>query len=391
MIIGVDATCWANGRGYGRFARELLRAMTRQAPGDQFVCFGDRRAFEAFPDPAPNVRRIEVALKESPTVAAAADSHRAPLDLLRLTAAVWREKVDVFFSPSVYSYFPLPPGLPAVVTVMDTIVERFPDLTLPSKRGRLFWSLKVRLALAQARTVLTISEYSASSITRLLGVSRDRIRVCIPAPADAYRPCTADEITAAARRVGLPADADWFVYVGGFNPHKRVDLIIRAHAALATAHRPAPHLLLIGSRSGDVFHKEAEKLDAIVRAADTGSLVHWLGFVADEEIRPLLAGATASLLPSEAEGFGLPSVEAAACGAPVIATIESPLPELLAGGGLFVKPGDLPALEQAMRRLLEDKGLRASMGSVALERASALSWEKAAEQALEAVHHAARR
>ena len=389
MIIGVDATCWANGRGYGRFARELLRSMTSQAPGDQFVCFGDRRAFEAFPDPAPNVRRVEVAMTESPTVAAAADSHRAPLDLLRMTAAVWREKVDVFFSPSVYSYFPLPPGLPAVVTVMDTIVERFPDLTLPSKRGRLFWSLKVRLALAQARTVLTISEYSASSITKLLGVSRDRIRVCVPAPARAYRPCTADEIRAAARGVGLPVDADWFVYVGGFNPHKRVDLIIRAHAALAAAHRPAPHLLLVGSRSGDVFHKEAEELDAIVRAAGTGSLVHWLGFRSDEEIRPLLAGATASLLPSEAEGFGLPSVEAAACGAPVIATIESPLPEILAGGGFFVKPGDLPELEQAMRRLLEDKALRAAMGSIALERASALSWEKAAEQALQAVRDAA--
>jgi glycosyltransferase involved in cell wall biosynthesis len=390
MVIGVDATCWANGRGYGRFARELMREMTRAAPDDRFTCFGDRRSFDAYPDPAPNVRLVEVVVDESPSVAASAGSNRSPRDLLRLTRAVWKDRPDVFFSPSVYTYFPLPPGLPAVVTIHDTIPERFPELTLPSRRARLFWSLKVKLALAQAHTVLTVSDYSARSIARVLHVRPDRIRVAVEAPAAAYRPCTASEILAAKNRVRLPSDAEWFVYVGGFNPHKRIDLILRAHAALAATHLPAPHMLLVGSRSGDVFHKEPEKLDAIVHAAGTESLVHWLGFVSDEEVRPLLAGAIASVLPSEAEGFGLPAIEAAACGAPVIATLESPLPDLLQGGGFFVKPGDLHALQQAMCRLLDDKELRARMGSIAHERASALSWKKAAEQALAAVHSAAR-
>ncbi|MGH7551549.1 MAG: glycosyltransferase, partial [Longimicrobiales bacterium] len=289
MIIGVDATCWANGRGYGRFARELMRAMTRRAPDDHFVCFGDRRSFEAFPEPAPNVRLVEVEVDESPTVAASAVSNRSVRDLLRLTRAVSREKLDAFFSPSVYTYFPLPPRLPAVVTIHDTIPERFPALTLPTARARFFWSLKVRLALLQSRIVLTVSEYSARSIAGILGVPRDRIRICVEAPAEAYRPCPADEIRAAARRINLPNDAEWFVYVGGFNPHKRVDLILRAHAGLAATGQPAPHVLLVGSRSGDVFHKEAEKLDAIVRDAGTGHLVHWTGFVPDEELRPLLA------------------------------------------------------------------------------------------------------
>src|SRR5688572_4735854 len=284
MNIGVDATCWANGRGYGRFARELLRAMTRLAPGDRFICFGDRRAFDAYPDPEPNVDLREVAVSESPTVAAAADSNRAPRDLLRLTRAVWKQRPDVFFSPSVYSYFPLPPGLPAVVTIMDTIVERFPDLTLPSKRARLFWSMKVKLAVAQARLVLTISEYSATSISKVLGVPRERIRLCVPAPATAYRPSDEAAVAVAASRAGIPRDADWFVYVGGFNPHKRVDVILRAHASLAASERPSPHLLLVGSRSGDVFHKEVEQLDAISAELNTTALVHWLGFVSDQDL-----------------------------------------------------------------------------------------------------------
>jgi len=390
MIIGIDATCWANGRGYGRFARELMRAMTRLAPDDQFVCFGDRRSFEAYPDPAPNVRLVAVAVDESPTVAASANSHRSLTDLLRLTRAVSREKLDAFFSPSVYTFFPLPPGLPAVVTIHDTIPERFPALTLPTRRARFFWSLKVRLALMQARMVLTVSEYSAKSIAQVLHVPRHRIRVSVEAPAAAYRPVSPDEARAAARRAGLPDEAPWFIYVGGFNPHKRVDLILRAHAALVEAGKSPPHLLLVGSRNGDVFHKEAEQLDGIVRDAGTGQLVHWTGFVADEELRPLLAGATALLLPSEAEGFGLPAVEAAACGTPVIATVESPLPDLLTGGGIFVKPGDLAGLQDAMRRLLEDPVLRATMGRRALEKAAALSWDRGAEGALAAIRESVR-
>jgi glycosyltransferase involved in cell wall biosynthesis len=388
MVIGVDATCWANGRGYGRFARELMRAMTRRAPADQFVCFGDRRSFDAFPDPAPNVRLVEVRVDVSPTVAASADSHRSVRDLLRLTRAVSRERLDAFFSPSVYTFFPLPPRLPAVVTIHDTIPERFPALTLPNPRARFFWSLKVRFALMQARMVLTVSEYSAKSIAEILGVPRERIRVCVEAPAPSYRPSEPADVRAAARRIGLPDDAQWFVYVGGFNPHKRVDLILRAHAALA-ARGGAPHMLLVGARSGDVFHKEAEKLDAIVREAGTERLVHWTGYVADEELRPLLSGAVALLLPSEAEGFGLPAVEAAACGTPVIATTESPLPGILADGGLFVRPGDLPALQEAMQCLLDNPSQRAAMGRAALARAAALSWDAGADQALQAIRDSA--
>lgn len=386
LRIGVDATCWANARGYGRFARELMAAMTALAPNDAFVCFGDRKTFASWSHQRPNLRLVEVPLAESPTVAASAESYRSPSDMLRLTRAVWREQLDVFFSPSVYTYFPLPPGLPAVVTIHDTIAERFPQLTLPSRRARAFWWLKVRLAVAQARVVLTVSEFSARSIAEVWRVPRDRIRVAVEAPAAAYGPCSQDEIAAAAHRAGLPPHARWFVYVGGFNPHKRVDAILQAHAAVVeSAGDSAPHLLLVGSREGDVFHREGDRLDRIIESEGTGEYVHWLGFVPDPELRPLLAGATALLLPSEAEGFGLPAVEAAACGAPVIATIESPLPELLEGGGIFVKPGDVPELRAAMQSLLADDALQARLGKVALARASALSWEQAANVTLDAL------
>ncbi|MEO6444094.1 MAG: glycosyltransferase family 1 protein [Gemmatimonadaceae bacterium] len=389
MRIGVDATCWANARGYGRFARELMQALVPLAPEHHFVCFGDRRAFDAFPLAAPNVEQQLVALDESPTLAASADGARSPLDMLRLTRAVWRARPDVFFCPSVYTYFPLPPGQRAVVTIHDVIAERFPELTLPSARARLFWKFKVALALGQSRVVLTVSDYSARDIARVLGVDPARIRVAVEAPSEAYAPAARDESTTAARAFGVPAGAHWFTYVGGFNPHKRLDLVIQAHAQLVGRGGAVPHLLLVGTIKDDVFLGELPRLRALIEECGTADTVHWTGFVPDATLRFLHAGAVATLLPSECEGFGLPAVEAAACGTPVVATIESPLPELLEGGGLFVKPGDLAALASAMRTLLDDPARRDALGAGALRAARALTWSASARATLDALVEAA--
>jgi glycosyltransferase involved in cell wall biosynthesis len=178
--------------------------------------------------------------------------------------------------------------------------------------------------------------------------------------------------------------------VGGFNPHKRVRAIITALSELAKSlGASAPHLLLVGPLSQDVFHSELAQLRALVEERNVQHLVHWLGFVPDEELRHLHSGALAALLPSSCEGFGLPAVEAAACGAPVIATTESPLPELLEGGGVFVRPGDDEMLCLAMRMLVRDPERRRALGARALERAARLSWGAAARSALAAFEEAA--
>lgn len=390
MRIGVDATCWANGRGYGRYTRHLLPELVKLAPHHEFVCFLDERAAETFDLAAPNLRRVVVSQSRSPTEAAAADGNRSPSDMLRLTRAVWREHLDVFFSPSVYTYFPLPPFLAAVVTVHDAIAERFPELTLPSSRARLLWKLKVGLAVHQARLVLTVSDFASGDLTRFLGIAPSRIRVAVEAPAPAFLPAhDPGRLAAITGRLGIPGDARWFIYVGGFNPHKNVDVIVRAHAAaLKSAPGSNPYLLLVGTVDADVFHGSQAQIRQAIGQSGTENLVKWTGFVPDEDLRYLYSGALALVLPSACEGFGLPAVEAAACGAPVIATTQSPLPQILAGGGIFIAPGDEQALAEGMKQMLSDEEKRSAMGRTALERASALRWPLTAQAALRTLEEA---
>jgi glycosyltransferase involved in cell wall biosynthesis len=391
LRIGVDAACLANGRGYGRFTRELLGALVESAPDHQFVLYADHASRAAIEVDAPNVQLVHVAQRVAPAHAAAADGYRSPADMLRLTRAVWRDRPDVFWSPSVYTFFPLPPGQPALITIHDTITERFPELTMPSRRAQLFWKAKVQLALWQATLVLTVSDFAAREIEEILGVSRDRLRVAGEAAARTFQPGTAAEAADAARQAGVSPGSPWFTYVGGFTPHKHVDRIVRAHAvlveeALARA-APVPHLVLVGTTDADNFHGVGSGINEAIADCDTAAYVSWTGFLPDERLRHLLTGTSGLLLPSENEGFGLPAVEAAACGAPVVATTASPLPQLLEGGGFFVSPGDVDALVVAMRALL-DREERDRRGRIALERASRLTWRASARSTLAALHDA---
>jgi len=169
-----------------------------------------------------------------------------------------------------------------------------------------------------------------------------------------------------------------------------VGAIVAAHARVVREHAGSPPwLVLAGPSEEDVFHAEDGALRAAIAAHGTASLVRWTGFVSDDDLRCLYSGALALLMVSACEGFGLPAVEAAACGTPVIATTASPLPELLEGGGCFVAPGDVDAIAAAMRRLLDDEPGRRAMGDVARRRAGELSWDRCARQTLAAIEEAA--
>jgi len=391
MRVGIDATSCVNARGYGRFTREVLRALAPLACKHELVCLLDEQSFGAFDVSAPNVTPVVVPQLAPPAIAAAADGARSVGDLLRMTRAAQRARLDVFFAPTVYTYFPLPPRLPALVTIHDAIAERFPELTLGSRRARMFWRAKVALGCWQARLILTVSDFAAREIADVLHLPPARIRVATEAPSALYRPSESRaQIEAVAARVGLPPAASWFLYVGGLNPHKYVDTIVAAHArVLANRTGQRPYLVIAGPGTRDVFLANRAAVDQAIAAHGTADHVRWTGFLEDEDLRHLHSGALALLLVSASEGFGLPAVEAAACGTPVIATTASPLPELLAGGGLFVEPRDINGIAAAMQQLMDDEPGRLALGAIAKHRAGLLSWDRCARAVLSAIEETA--
>ncbi len=379
LRIGIDATCLASRRGYGRFLRELLPALLEADDDHEYTLFADRETaagVDRFP-----VATVQPLTSTSQAGAASARGSRGLRDLWIMGRAVARERLDCMFFPSVYSYFPVPSRVPVVVAFHDVIAERHGDIVFPTRRNRWLWNVKVALARYRARAIITVSEWSRRALAERFGIPLERISVALEAPAPAFQPA-ADPLPRRAwlRKQGWPEDAQYLIYVGGFNPHKNLTGLVDAFAALVHDDPGSSlRLLLVGDFAGDVFHADVSALRERIARARLEDRVYFPGFVPDDELRHLYAGALCLVLPSLEEGFGLPAVEAAACGTACVATRNSPLPELLEGAGIFVDPTEPALLRGALERFVREPGLREKLGAVALSRAGALSWRDAAE------------
>jgi glycosyltransferase involved in cell wall biosynthesis len=381
MRVGVDATCWTNRRGYGRFARALLTATLALDRANEYVFFVDDESPE-FPLPA-GVTAVRVAASVPTVKAAAANGRRSLKDMWVVSRAISREALDLVFFPSVYSYLPLTTSAPQLVTIHDVIPELFPELVFPSLSSKLFWGAKVRYARARARLILTVSEYSRDQLAEKLKISPDRIRVVPEAGDPAFRTLAEVDRSRVTARLKLPAHARLLAYVGGFSPHKNLPMLVDIFAGMSRdEHFSGLYLLLVGDFEGDVFFSCYPQLVTQVREAGVQDRVIFTGYMGDADLLNVLNVAEALVLPSFSEGFGLPAVEAAACGTPSVVTTESPLPELLGKGAIGVAPKDRAGWENALRAVLSDRDRRDAMGVAAREAASRLSWLNSARHLL---------
>ena len=374
MRIGVDGGCWTNRRGYGRYLRELVRALARLDAGHEYVIFLDSGSDrgEAWPEPfEPRFVSTRVATAEG----ARSDGRRSIPDLLRMSLAAARERFDVFFFPSVYSYFPLLRPVRTLVGVHDTIAENFPRHAFASRKQERFWRAKVRMALWQADRCLTVSQHSRRSVERVYGYPSARIDVVHEAAADVFQPS------------GEPRE-DFILYAGGISPSKNLLMLLDAYAKLSNQ---ATRLVLAGDCTGDRFQSSYPELRARIDAFGLASRVELTGFVSDEQLAGLYRRARVFVMPSLDEGFGLPAVEAMACGAPVIVSSGNALEEVVGDAGLAVDPRDAAGLAAAIGRILADDALAAELSGRSLARARQFSWDATARGVLAALERTAAR
>lgn len=375
MRIGIDGGCWSNRRGYGRFARELIAAVIRRDTTNEYVLLLEPGGEDAFPVPEGlTIRRVATSSPVAET--ARADGRRALSDLWRMARAAAEERLDALFFPSVYSYFPPPPGMPAIVCFHDTIAERHPDLTFSSAKHALFWRVKVWAAALRADIVLTVSEYSRRCLHEYFRLPLGRIRVVSEGAAAVFRRIETE-----------PPPRRFVLYAGGISPNKNLGTLVAAYARLRSR-RHGLQLVLVGDYKSDRFKSCYAELQAQIEAAGMSGEVAFAGYIPDEELCRLYNMAAVFVMPSLDEGFGLPALEAMSCGAPVIVSSGSALEEVVGDAGLVVAPHDVAGLAEAMDRVLEDPALAQALSERSLRRAKVFSWERAAEQFLESLEAA---
>ncbi|MGH2458710.1 MAG: glycosyltransferase family 4 protein [Chloroflexota bacterium] len=273
-----------------------------------------------------------------------------------------------------YFAAPLRPLLPSCVTVHDLVPVIRPEYRRTAAQ-RLYSALVIR-GLASVDRIVTDSVASAHDLTTRLGISGARIRV-IPLGVDPrFRPLETDAERAWASAVlaRQRLDGPYFLYVGGLDRRKNVDGLVRAFARLRRERRVSQGLAIVGAlRPGDALFYDPRPDVERLGISDS---VRLLGQVGDDEVRALQARADVFVFPSLYEGFGLPPLEAMACGAPVVCSAASSLPEVVGDAGLLFDPGSEDALVGALGSLVDDVELRRHLGRKGRERATGFTWEK---------------
>jgi alpha-1,3-rhamnosyl/mannosyltransferase len=250
-----------------------------------------------------------------------------------------------------------------VVTIHDLIPIRFPAYT--RGRGHIYAALFRRWAAVLARraaVVITDSAHSKSELQAVLGLSSERVKVIPIGVGEAFRPGPPLEaVSAALARYGIIGA--YVLTVTNFLPHKNLARLVKAYTSLPTAMAGRIRLVLAGMPRG---HGPARPVDPATLA---GPGVIMPGFISPEDLPLLYAGATALVCPSLTEGFGLPVLEAMACGTPVVCARAGALPEVAGEAALYVDPSNVTSIAEGLQRIVEDETLRRELSSRGLARA----------------------
>ena len=337
-----------------RLIESLIRANDAQAnPFQLQLYFRDEPPTGLFPEYA-NVQQTVISMPRLWT-------H------LGFAAALWRTRPDLAFVPA----HTLPFGFPgkAVVTAHDLGYKHFPSAHPVLQRRYL--DMTTRYSQARADIVFADSRATANDLAHFYGTPRSKIRVVYPG-VDALS-ATPDEVHAARRKYKLPER--YFLHLGTLQPRKNIARLVQAFAWWLSETGDTETALGLAGGRGWLFD------ESWLRGADK---IIECGYIDETDKAPLLAGALALVFPSLHEGFGFPAIEAMHCGAPVIASNTSSLPELVGDCGILVDPLDVQAIADAMRRISQDDALRRDLRSRGRIRARQFNWDSAAAQVLDA-------
>jgi glycosyltransferase involved in cell wall biosynthesis len=255
-----------------------------------------------------------------------------------------------------------------ICTIHDIIPLDQPGWFTPGF-ARLYQWLMPRLA-RRVQHIIAISEFTKQRLVERLGVAPERISVIHNGVDSCFHPRPEEEIAQVRAELGIPTP-QYVLCLGSLEPRKNQGRLLAAWERVARRFPSEVHLVVAGARGSSTVFNEV-KLERIPER------VHFTGYVKQESLPALYAGAMALVYPSLYEGFGLPPVEAMACGTPVVTSATTSLPEVVGDAAVLVNPEEVDEIAEGMRRVVESAGLRASLRRAGMERAARFSWEQAA-------------
>jgi glycosyltransferase involved in cell wall biosynthesis len=249
----------------------------------------------------------------------------------------------------------------------------YPKL-LTGESGRYYGQIK--RAVESADGIIAVSENTRRDLAELLGVPTERVDVIYHAADERFRPLDDQAAKEFCQEHDLPES--FILWVGILEPRKNLEVLLRALTILRDKEKELHHKLVVAGAKGWLYENTIKLVDELRLADD----VIFFGTASVADLLLLYNGARLFVFPSLYEGFGLPPLEAMACGTPVVCSRTSSLPEVLGEAALYFDPLDAEALAEAIQRLAEDEGLRQELRQRGLEQAAKFSWQKTAEQTL---------
>lgn len=367
--IGIDATAIPESRvGAGVYTFNLVKGLADIDKENEYFIFSKRSTILDWGINQANFRFVPQ------------DDRYRPLRLLweqtGLPFLVAKYKLNILHSAHYTS--PIVKKCYSVVTFHDMISFIYPGVHTFVKRH--FFKKMIQLSVKYADAIVSVSESTKGDIIRYLKISQSKIHVTLEAANQSFRPLAGDVIEPVCLKYGLKP-GQFVLFVGTLEPRKNVPALLRAYRGLLE--RGYKQKLAIVGRRGWMY----DDIFTAVKNLELGNDVVFTGYVHEGELPHLYNGASMFVYPSLYEGFGLPVLEAMACGTPVVTSNISSMPEIVGSAGVVVNPYDVDELLHAMEAVVVDKELAKRLRKRGLERAREFSWEKTAMETLKVYLH----
>lgn len=357
MKIGIDgrAAKWYRGTGIGTYTYQLIKSLNAIDIINNYLLF------------MPQNCAYDIPLRENFQLRTITENIQNNFwDEINIPNILEDKDIELYHVPQNGIGLPRDKKCPFIMTLHDIIPYKMPE-TVSEKYLKIF-SEEIPRLIPLCDAIITVSEYSKEDIIKTFNYPRDKIYVTYLASEDIYHVIDFDESTNFIKN-NYSIYSPYILYIGGFSPRKNITGLIEAFSKLITHYKSDIKLVIAGSKgiSYSIYKKRAIDLNIEDK-------VIFPGFIPMEHLPYVYNAAKLFVYPSYYEGFGLPPIEAMACGVPVIASNVTSLPEILEDSAILINPYDIDELCSSMFAALEDTNLRANLISKGLIKASKLSW-----------------